>query len=150
MINYKKSKINPDELKYRLGEQTIVDHFSYSGLEELPDHLIIDGQFVRVIFISGYPYVASSGWLDNLINFSHNIDISYHLQEISALFALPKLHRKITELESTKRAMMKAGRILSSEITDPLESAIELRDKILRGQEKLFQISIYVALRAKT
>lgn len=149
MINYKKSKINPDELKYRLGEQTIVDHFSYSGLEELPDHLIIDGQFVRVIFISGYPYVASSGWLDNLINFSHNIDISYHLQEISALFALPKLHRKITELESTKRAMMKAGRILSSEITDPLESAIELRDKILRGQEKLFQISIYVALRAK-
>ena len=149
MINHKKSKINPDELKYRLGEQTIVDHFSYSGLEELPDHLIIDGQFVRVIFISGYPYVASSGWLDNLINFSHNIDISYHLQEISALFALPKLHRKITELESTKRAMMKAGRILSSEITDPLESAIELRDKILRGQEKLFQISIYVALRAK-
>ncbi len=149
MINHKKPKINPDELKYRLGEQTIVDHFSYSGLEELPDHLIIDGQFVRVIFISGYPYVASSGWLDNLINFSHNIDISYHLQEISALFALPKLHRKITELESTKRAMMKAGRILSSEITDPLESAIELRDKILRGQEKLFQISIYVALRAK-
>jgi type IV secretory pathway VirB4 component len=149
MINFKKPKINPDELKYRLGEQTIVDHFSYSGLEELPDHLIIDGQFIRVIFISGYPYVASSGWLDNLINFSHNIDISYHLQEISALFALPKLHRKITELESTKRAMMKAGRILSSEITDPLESAIELRDKILRGQEKLFQISIYVALRAK-
>ena len=150
MILSKKPKPDIDQLKYRLGEQTIIDHFSFSGLEELPDHLIIDGQFVRCLFIAGYPYVASSGWLDNLINFNQDIDISYHINEISALLALPKLHRKITELESTKRAMIKAGKIVSSEITDPLASATELRDKILRGQEKLFQISIYIALRASS
>jgi hypothetical protein len=44
--------------------------------------------------------------------------------------------------------MMRAGKIVGSEVTDPLESAIELRDKIQRGQEKLFQMSIYVAVRA--
>lgn len=150
MILTKKPKQDIDQLKYRLGEQTIIDHFSFSGLEELPDHLIIDGQFVRCLFVAGYPYVASSGWLDNLINFNRDIDISYHINEISALLALPKLHRKITELESTKRAMIKSGKIVSSEITDPLSSATELRDKILRGQEKLFQISIYIALRASS
>lgn len=136
------------ELSFTFGEQDALDLMSYEGMEETPDHLVIDGVYVRTLFISGYPFVANSGWLDSVINFNHDCDISYHLHEVNALSALPKLHRKITELESTKRAMIRAGKIVGSEITDPLESAIELRDKIQRGQEKLFQMSIYVCLRA--
>jgi conjugal transfer ATP-binding protein TraC len=136
------------ELTLTLGEQDAVDVLSYAGLEENVDYLCIDGVYIRTLYISGYPFTASSGWLDSIINFNHNTDISYHLYEVSALHALPKLHRKITELESTRRAMMQAGKIIGSEITDPLESAIELRDKIQRGQEKLFQMSIYVAIHA--
>jgi type IV secretory pathway VirB4 component len=140
----------PKELALSFGEQDHTDLLSYAGLEEQADYLSIDGIYVRTLYISGYPFVASSGWLDSLINFNHNADISYHLHEVDALQALPKLHRKITELESTKRAMMRAGKIVGSEITDPLESAMDLRDKIQRGQEKLFQVAIYVSLRADT
>ena len=138
------------ELTLAFGEQDAVDVLSYAGLEENVDHLVIDGMYIRTLYISGYPFTASSGWLDSIINFNHDTDISYHLYEVSALHALPKLHRKITELESTRRSMMQAGKIIGSEITDPLESAIELRDKIQRGQEKLFQMSIYVAIRAES
>src|ERR1035437_4369988 len=42
--------------------------------------------------------------------------------------------------------MIRTGKIVGSEITDPLDSATELRNKIQRGQEKLFQVSIYVTL----
>jgi type IV secretory pathway VirB4 component len=136
------------ELSLSFGEQDALDVMSYAGLEEESDYLTIDGVFIRTLYINGYPFVASSGWLDSLINFNHDSDISYHVHEVNALMALPKLHRKITELESTKRAMIRAGKIVGSEITDPLESAVELRDKIQRGQEKLFQMSIYVTLRA--
>lgn len=138
----------PKELKLLLGEQDAMDLMSYSGLEEQADHLCIDGRHTRVLFISGYPFVASSGWLNNLVNFNHNADLSYHISSVDATQALPKLHRKITELESTKRAMMRVGKIIGPEVTDPLESATALRDKILRGQEKLFQVSIYVTLSA--
>ena len=138
------------ELNITFGEQDAVDILSYAGLEENIDHLNIDGVYMRTLYISGYPFVANSGWMDSLINFNHDTDISYHVHEVSALSALPKLHRKITELESTKRAMMRAGKIVGSEVTDPLESAIELRDKIQRGQEKLFQMSIYVCIRAES
>ncbi len=122
------------------GEQNQLSLVSYAGLEEQPDFIVIDGQYLRTLYLSGYPYVAHSGWLDNLINFNRNVDISFHIEEIDAISALPKLQRKITELESTKRAMIKDGRIVGSDITDPLESATLLRDKIQRGQEKLFQI----------
>lgn len=136
------------ELNLTFGEQDAIDILSYAGLEENVDYLNIDGVYLRTLFISGYPFVASSGWMDSLINFNHDTDISYHVHEVSALSALPKLHRKITELESTKRAMIRAGKIVGSEITDPLESAIELRDKIQRGQEKLFQMAIYISIHA--
>ncbi len=133
-------------LAYSYGEQDQVDMLSYSGLEENANHLQMGDKYVRTLFISGYPYVASTGWLNILINFNHNIDISYHIEQIDPVDALPKLNRKITELESTKRTMLKQGRVLGSEITDPLESAMELKDKIQRGQEKLFQVSIYMTL----
>ena len=140
----------PKELALTFGEQDQVDMLSYEGLEEQADYLVIDGQYLRTLFISGYPFVAQSGWLDSLIHFNHSADISYHIHEVDALQALPKLHRKITELESTRRAMMRKGAIIGSEVTDPLESAMELRDKIQRGQEKLFQMSVYVSLRAES
>jgi conjugal transfer ATP-binding protein TraC len=138
----------PKELALAFGEQDNLDILSYAGLQEQADHLCIDGIYIRTLSITGYPYVASSGWLDNLINFNHDADISYHIEEVDALSALPKLHRKITELESTRRAMMNAGKIVGSEIIDPLDSAMELRDKIQRGQEKLFQVSVYVGVQA--
>jgi type IV secretory pathway VirB4 component len=136
------------EMTLMFGEQDVFDVFSYTGLEEQPDHLCLDGQYMRALYIAGYPFVASTGWLDNLIHFNHDADISYHLHEVNALDALPKLNRKITELESTRRAMIRTGKIVGPEVSDPLESAIELRDKIQRGQEKLFQVAIYITLRA--
>lgn len=145
-----KKELLKKSFDYNFGEQDQVDIISYSGLEENTTYLQVGDKFVRTLFISGYPYVASTGWLNMLINFNHDIDISYHIEQINPLLALPKLKRKITELESTKRTMLKAGKVLGSEITDPLESAIELKDKIQRGQEKLFQISIYMALSASS
>jgi conjugal transfer ATP-binding protein TraC len=136
------------EISLSFGEQDHMDVMSYSGMEEQSSYLRIDEQFVRTLFISGYPLMATSNWLDSLINFNHDVDISYHIHEVDGLQALPKLHRKITELESTRRAMIRAGKIVGPEISDPLESAMELRDKIQRGQEKLFQMSIYINLSA--
>ena len=146
----KKHDERPKVRALTFSEQDQMDVLTYEGLEEQADHLIIDGQYIRTLFVSGYPFVAASGWLDTLIHFNHDADISYHVHEVDATHALPKLHRKITELESTKRAMIRKGAIIGSEITDPLDSATELRDKIMRGQEKLFQMSIYISLRAES
>lgn len=149
-LKKKKKTIKKKAVNFYFGNQDQMDLISYSGLKEEINYLQIGDRFVKTLFISGYPYVASTGWLSMLINFNHNIDISYHIEQVNPLLALPKLNRKITELESTKRNMLKDGKVVSSEITDPLESAMELKDKILRGQEKLFQISIYMTLVAES
>lgn len=145
-----KRKATQKAVMFNTGGQDQVDIISYSGLEEKADHVVLGNKFVRTLFISAYPYTASTGWLTPLVNFNHNADISYHIEQINPVLALPKLNRKITELESTKRAMQQSGKIIGSEISDPLESAIELKNKIQRGQEKLFQVSIYVTITANS
>jgi conjugal transfer ATP-binding protein TraC len=135
-------------LEYSFGEQDQVDLISYSGLQEQSSYVQMGDKFIRTLFISQYPYVANTGWMNMLINFNHDIDISYHIEQVDPLKALPDLNRKITELESTKRTMLKQGRVLGSEITDPLDSAMELKDKIQRGQEKLFNGSVYMTISA--
>ena len=145
-----KKLLQKQSFQYHYGEQDQVDLISYSGLSENTTYLQLGDTFVRTLFISGYPFVATTGWLNMLINFNHNIDISYHIEQVNPLMALPKLNRKITELESRKRTMLKDGKVIGSELTDPLESAITLRDKIQRGQEKLFQVSIYMTITAET
>src|SRR3989344_2419976 len=143
-----KKKAKQQAVKFNTGGQDQVDLISYSGLEEQADHVVLGNKFVRTLFISAFPYTASTGWLTPLVNFNHNADISYHIEQINPVLALPKLNRKITELESQKRSYQQSGKIVGSEIMDPLDSAIELKNKIQRGQEKLFQVSIYVAITA--
>lgn len=145
--SYRKVKKDHESIRqFEFGGQDQIDLISYGGLEEHSSYIELDDKFLRTIFISGYPYVATTGWLSMLTNFNHNIDISYHIELVDPLIALPKLTRKITELESTRRSMTQQGKIVGSEILDPLESAVNLKDRILRGQEKLFQVSIYATV----
>ncbi len=145
-----KKDVLKKSLTFSFGEQDQIDLISYSGMEEKGSYLQVGDKFVRTLFVSGYPYVASTGFLNMLVNFNHNIDISYHIEQVEPMIAIPKLQRKITELESTRRAMVKDGKIIGSELTDPLDSAIELKNKIQRGQEKLFQLSLYMTISADT
>ena len=130
------------------GEQDPMDIISYAGMEEQPDYLVIDGSYRRTIFLAGLPYTAEVGWLDSLTHVNHNIDISYFIEQTDSNLALKKLETKITQLESMKRSKLKDGGIIGAEITDPLESAEELRDAIRRGQQRMFHVSIYATISA--
>jgi conjugal transfer ATP-binding protein TraC len=138
----------PKKVSLHFGEQDAMDVLSYSAFEEHEDHIIIDGVYMRMMFISAFPFRGSSGWLDNLIHFGHDIDISMHIEEVHAHIALPLLNKKITHLESSVRKDEQTGRIIEPTLLDALESGQELRDKITRAQEKLFQLSINVCIYA--
>jgi len=74
-------------VSFHVGVQDQLDFITYSGLEEYPDYLMVDGRYVKTLYVSGYPYTASSGWLNHLVNFNHNADISYHIEPIEATLA---------------------------------------------------------------
>jgi len=82
---YRKKKSSKTLLKksfeYNFGEQDQVDLLSTTPVLKKTLHIY---KWVKHLserfFISGYPFVATTGWLNMLINFNHNIDISYHVE----------------------------------------------------------------------
>lgn len=136
----------PKQYDFRFDDFDPMDAISYEGMEEQSDYLVVDDQFMRTLFISGLPYTAEIGWLDDIINFYHNADISFHIQPIDSNVTIPILTRKITERETVRRMKAKRGEILGSDVLDPLNAAIDLRDAIQRGQQKFFQVSIYATI----
>lgn len=145
-----KRAAKPKQHTLTFGEQDPMDIISYAGMEEQPDYLVIDGQFRRTIFISGYPLTAEVGWLNSLIHINEDIDVSYHIEQVDSNEALKKLERKITQLESMRRASVRDRGSVDPDIMDPLSSATHLRNSIRRGQQKLFNVSIYATLLANS
>jgi len=140
----------PKEYKIPFGEQDPMDIISYGGMEEHEDYLVIDGRYIRTLFISGFPAEADHGWMDSLINFHHDADITFHTEQVSTEEALTKLTRKITEMQSAANAKIAANSPVPPQLAGPLASALKLRKGILMGEQQLFQISIYVAISTKT
>jgi len=146
----KKRAEQPKHYMLPYGEQDVMDIISYDAMEEQPDYIRIGKQYMRTLFISGYPAEAETGWMDSLTNFHHNAIITQHIEQVPTNEALKILQRKITELQSARLGKMRSGSEVSPDIEDPLRDAKALRGEIRRGQEKLFQVSIYAALTAPT
>jgi type IV secretory pathway VirB4 component len=136
----------PKEYSFGFGDFDPMDAISYEGMEEQAEHLVVDGQYMRTLFIAALPHTAEIGWLDDIINFQRNADVSFHIEPVDSTVTLPMLTRKITERETVRRMKERKGEIIGSDILDPLESASALRDAIQRGQEKFFQVAIYATL----
>ena len=134
-VTYFKSGLSPACLAYRT-------------LVERRDYLRINQAYVQTLVVRDYPAQIDDQSLTDILNGADYLDLSYQLEPVLKVVALEKLNRRITELESCKRNQLKSGRLLTPQITDPLESALALRAQLLRGQETLYRLALYVTLTA--
>lgn len=158
MINKLKSKIEahykeaakkeaerPKQKKLGWGNSDVMDVLSYAALKEEEDHIVIDGKFRRTLFISGLPRGAENGWLNSLLHFSTDMDLSIHIEQCDDMQAQKKLQKQITALESMRRSKERKNEAIYAKDLDPLESAEVLHANISRGMSRLFWVSIYVS-----
>ena len=125
-------------------------YISYQKLIEASDHLQINDHYCRVLTIKGYPLLANPDWLAPILMAKENIDISYHFQPLATHQALEQLNHKITQLQSQKQSYLAAGSLVGPQISQPLESALDLRDRLNQGQDRLFEVAISLNLVAAT
>lgn len=147
-LNFKEDfKITSTNIKNRLAYNHLI---SYKSLIEKPSYLRANHSFYQVYTITSYPLETDFNFLDELINIQSNLNISYHIKPFDNNLALSKLNRKIAELQSSEYQAVKKGQIVSPQISDPLNSALELRGKLSRSQTRLFGLQITVVSLSQT
>ncbi|HEX6548379.1 MAG TPA: hypothetical protein VF134_06535, partial [Candidatus Dormibacteraeota bacterium] len=117
-----------------------------AAMEEGPLNLQIGTRWARVLGISRYPTRLHPGWLGSLQAFEGDVDVSLHVRPSPSQTVMSFLERRVAELSSTVRLAEEAGRRADPFRRAALEDVEELQDRLARGEERLFEASLYLAI----
>ncbi|MBE3578973.1 MAG: ATP-binding protein [Caldanaerobacter subterraneus] len=153
----------PDENKKqkpaeKVKENDFHDPFNHvSDIKQIivPDGIYIDrnymqinNKYVRIFYFTDYPASVGIGWLDSLKLFS-NANISVHIYPENSGTAIKKLTHKIVQLQSQLMLDEEEGNIAELGILQRASESLEtLRENIQMNRDKLFYVTIVIAIYA--
>lgn len=129
---------------------SIQDIIAPSAIEVDFSHIKIDDNYVRTIFITGYPRYVSANWLSPLVNFNHSLDIAMYVYPSDSKDTLESLRRRIAEMEAEINTDIERGRIPRAATEAGLEDAKVLQSQLVKGAERFFQFSLYISISAES
>lgn len=142
----KKSKI-PDFV-------SIPDLITPCSIQIYPWYIRIDGEatheYLRTLAIVNYPRSAYPGWLDAIIQVDEPyVDFSIHIKPLEPQEVTTRLGRKAIEFRGSVMAAARQGKAPNPGEAIALQDVEKLREKLARGDERIFNISLFVQVRAR-
>ena len=112
-------------------------------LDVRPDYALVNGVYHRVIKAVGYPRRVEDGWLGAFLSVSEPYDISLHIQPASISSTLVLLHNQIVKQTADLMASTSKG-TPNPALEIKQSDTLKVYESLYKGEEKLFQISLYV------
>ena len=135
-------------LKDTAAATSIQDVIAPSAIEVDFSFIKIDDNYIRTLFITGYPRYVSANWLAPLVNFNHSLDISMYVYPSDSKDTLDNLRRRLAEMEAEINTDIERGRIPQAATEAALEDAKSLQEQLVKGAERFFQFSLYISISA--
>ncbi len=135
---------------YEEGLSSIRDLIAPAAMEITFNYLRLEDYYVRTLFVFTYPRFINTNWLSPIINYDITMDLSMFIYPIETKEVMQNLRKKVGQMESAWMINREKGKVRDPELETALGDAEELRDRLQRGEEKLFQCAIYFTLYAKS
>ena len=136
--------VNGDAPSLRAGERTINDLIAPGSLEQRRDRIVVDGRASRIHALSDYPRTVMPNWLSPLLDGADPIDVSFHIRPTDPAESARTLENRLVQIQSSRMVRMRGGRLASSEDELAYTDVARLRESIERGDERVFQVSVYL------
>lgn len=111
------------------------------------DLIQVNEQMSRVIMAVGYPRTIREGWLDKIISSEGNFDLSLHIKPSHIEAILTQLNNELVKQEADLMAAQMKG-IVNPSLKIQQQDTMAVLEKLQKGEEKLFNISLYIGARA--
>lgn len=157
LFNFKKKEENieasfaailPKEI-YQSSVLDLKDIIAPSALEVKSKYIDLGGKVARTFFIISFPKFISDGWFTSIINLDKEFDISIFINPIESQFALKKLQKKISEVQSQIMDREKKGMVRDPRLDSAYVNIEQLRNKLSQATEKLFSVGVYITVYGK-
>jgi hypothetical protein len=130
--------------------QSLADLIAPATLSIAADHLVLDGQFARVLALVGLPLEADPGWLEPLIAATLPAEASLLVEPADLGATASHLARRHTRLQSSLGHDAAEGRPADPDLLAANAQVTHLRHGLARGAERPFTAALYVLLRARS
>jgi len=111
------------------------------------DCLKVNEQMTRTIMAVGYPRTIREGWLDSIISSEGNFDMSMHIKPSHISSIITQLNQELVKQESDLMSAQMKG-IVNPSLKLQHQDTLNVLEKLQKGEEKLFNISLYLGARA--
>ncbi|MDO8428328.1 MAG: DUF87 domain-containing protein [Candidatus Diapherotrites archaeon] len=112
------------------------------------DHIVLNQSLNRVEMAVGYPRFIKEGWLNAIVASPGNFDVTLHIEPQCINTVLEQLNRELIKQRSDVIASESKG-IVSPSLKLQYEDTYRMLENLQRGDEKLFNFSLYLNARAK-
>jgi len=114
-----------------------------------PNNIQVNQYFNRIITASGYPRTVEEGFLDKIITSTGNFDLSIHLEPLPIETTIVMLNKELQKQRAD---------LFAAQIKNKFQPSLEIQhadtravlESIQKGQEKLFNVSLYINVKAKS
>jgi len=134
--------------KYEEGLQKVLDIIAPAGMQIRTKDIMVNDLYARTLYVYNWPNYIYPNWLAQTINLDATFDIAQFIYPSSNKAIMKMLRKKVAELRSSVRMLEQRGIVRDPTLEAALQDAEELRDLLARGQEKLFQLGMYITLYA--
>ena len=133
---------------YKAGEKDVKNVIAPAAMENNPNYLKLGDKFVKTIFVFTYPRYLSSGWFNSIINMPNLMDISIFFHPVDTALSLKNLRKKTAQIEAQLMEREEKGLVRDPQLETGYQDIEALRDVLQQGQEKMFNVGVYLALQA--
>ncbi len=130
-------------------DKTIYNIISPELVVNYSDRLRINNQYHRIICASGYPRTVEQGFLDKIITSTGNFDLSLHVEPFPIDQTMMMLNRELQKQRADLYAAEKKMKFKPS-LEIQYQDTRGVLDSIQKGNEKLFNVSLYINIKART
>ncbi|MBR9704641.1 DUF87 domain-containing protein [Candidatus Pacearchaeota archaeon] len=114
-----------------------------------PDYFIVDDRFHRVIYTHSYPRKVESGFLDKIISFQGDFNISLHIETTNPETTLISVNKELQK----QRADLYSAKLkhqLNPSLEIKYKDTLKTLENLQKGKEKLFTVSLYIDCQAES
>jgi len=143
-------KKEPKKIELETGQvislSDIKDILAPQYFRQEPTYIQIGDFYLKTIIISSYSRYLFAGWLARIMNIHSPLNLSIYVKPIETSEFLKVLQKKIARIEAEIIEREEKGMVRSPELETAHQDIEELRDLLTQGQEKMFEVGVYITI----
>jgi len=121
-----------------------------AGIEIASNYVQIGEEYARTMFVFTYPRYLSTNWFSPVITLDKEMNISIFVHPAETSIILKNLRKKVAQIQSQITIQQEQGKVRDPVLETALTDIEALRDSLMQGTEKFFQVGLYITFFSKT